>query len=284
MEPLMTTEEIAEYLRVEVVTVRRLVSRGELPAYRVGGEFRFTAQEIQDFIKRQRVGGIVAEMRDYYDNFTERARLALNYAQLEAEALGHVYIGTEHLLLSLTIEGEGLAAQALIRAGLNLEDVRQQTLDLLDELKRQGQESATGQIKAAITAIKGAGREGNPPGERPLTPRSKKVIELAVYEARRMKHNYIGTEHLLLGMLKEGEGLAAGVLIDKCGLHFEPMRNLVLQILQEPSPRVLPEIPEQAATLLSADEQGVMCGRCSARSPDYFRYCFHCGLKFPDNT
>src|SRR5258707_2834974 len=158
MESLKTTEEIAEYLRVEVVTVRRLAARGEVPAYRVGGEFRFIAQEIQDFIKGQRVSSSATERRDHFDKFTERARKAMNFAQLESEELGHGYIGTEHLLLGLVREGEGVAAQALIRAGLNLKDVRLQTLDLLEDLKRRGQESATGQIKAAISALKGAGR------------------------------------------------------------------------------------------------------------------------------
>ncbi|HEY3994169.1 MAG TPA: Clp protease N-terminal domain-containing protein [Ktedonobacteraceae bacterium] len=94
-----------------------------------------------------------------------------------------------------------------------------------------------------------------------------------------MRLNYIGTEHLLLGLLHEGDGPAAGVLIDKCGLKLDMARELVLQILKEASTIALPEIPEQAATLLGENEQGATCGRCGAHSPDYFRYCFHCGLK-----
>jgi ribosomal protein L40E len=95
-----------------------------------------------------------------------------------------------------------------------------------------------------------------------------------------MEHHYLGTEHLLLGILSEGHGLAAAVLMDRCGLQLDPTRTLVLQILQETSTISLPEIPEQAATLLRENEPGVECRRCGARSPKYFRYCFHCGLKF----
>src|SRR5579859_4265787 len=101
MESLKTTEEIAEYLRVEVVTVRRLATRGELPAYRVGGEFRFFAQEIQDYVRSQRVSG----SSDPFDKFTERSRKVLSFANLEAEELGHGFVGTEHLLLGMVREG-----------------------------------------------------------------------------------------------------------------------------------------------------------------------------------
>ena len=276
MEPLKTTEEIAEYLRVEVVTVRRLATRGELPAYRVGGEFRFFTQEIQDYVKGQRVSG----SSDPFDKFTERSRKVLSFAKQEAEELGHSYVGTEHLLLGIVREGEGVAATVLMRAGNSLKDVRQYTMDVI-ELLKQPAEGPGAQIKTAVQTLVSAASSPNPAAEMGLTARSKKVIELAVEEARRMSHRYIGTEHLLLGLLREGDGPAAGVLIDKCGLKLEMARELVLQILKETSTMTLPEIPEQAATLLGENEQGVTCGRCGAHNPDYFRYCFHCGLKLP---
>ena len=277
MEPLKTTEEIAEYLRVEVVTVRRLATRGELPAYRVGGEFRFFAQEIQDYVKGQRVSGPSGP----FDKFTERARKVLSFANQEAEELDHAYIGTEHLLLGLIREGEGVAAQVIMRSGTNLPDVRHYMLEVIEMLK-QPAEGPAAQFKAAVQTLVSTTRSAAPNnGERALTARAKKVIELSVEEARRMNHRYIGTEHILLGILREGDGPAAGVLIDKCNLKLDIARELVLQILQEPTTIALPEIPEQAATLLGENEQRIVCGRCGAHNPDYFRYCFHCGLKLP---
>jgi len=277
MEPLLTTEEVAEYLRVDVVTVRRLITRGELPAYRIGGEFRFTAPDVEGFVKSQRV--TAKEAVDNFGKFTERARKVLSFANEEAATLEHNYIGTEHLLLGLANEGEGVAAMALIRSGLNLKDVRQRIMDIIEKGSQRAAERSTAQIKAAVQGALGVGRSPNPLGDRGMTRRAKKVIELGVEEARRMGHHYIGTEHLLLGMLREGEGLAAKVLIEDCGLKLEAVRELVLQILQENTTMSLPEIPEQAATLLGENEQGMVCSRCSAHSPEYFRYCFHCGLK-----
>lgn len=284
MEPLLTTEEVAEYLKVEVVTVRRLVTRGELPAYRIGGEFRFIASDVEGFVKSQRV--ITREVIDMFAKFTERMRRVLEFSNQEAGELGHHYIGTEHLLLGLVREGHGVAAKALIDSGHTLEEVRQKTLELIERTVSNDTAHQLG------SAIKGLFRNGqavdgravnagspNPSGERGLTQRAKKVLEMAVEEAKRMDHHYIGTEHLLLGMLHEGEGLGARVLMQDCGLKLEAMRELVAQILQEIPTTPIPEIPEQAATLLGENEEGVTCGRCNARSPEYFRYCFHCGLK-----
>jgi len=275
MEPLLTTEEIAEYLRVEVVTVRRLTTRGELPAYRIGGEFRFIAQDVEGFVKSQRV---VNDERDSrFDKFTERSRKVLSFADIEAATLGHHYIGTEHLLLGIVREGESVAALALVRSGLNLKDVREKTLDITPKSDRSASpETAKPLPWEAINE----GYVPDPSGDRGMTRRAKKVIELAVEEARSLKHHYIGTEHLLLAILREGEGLAARVL-RSYGLQLETERALIMQILQEKAAISLPKVPEQATTLLSAEEEGIICGRCAARSPEYFRYCFHCGLKFP---
>ena len=125
---------------------------------------------------------------DRFDKFTDRARKVLTLAQDEAQRFNHNYIGTEHLLLGLVREGEGVAARVLENMNVELAKVR--------------------------TAVEFIIGRGDRPvvGEVGLTPRAKRVIELAIDEARRLGHNYIGTEHLLLGLVREGEGIAAGVL------------------------------------------------------------------------
>lgn len=276
MEPLMTTEEVAEYLRLEVVTVRRLIARGELPAYRIGGEYRFIGPDLESYVKNQRVG------KNEHDRFgfTERARKVLAFANEEAAQLGHPYIGTEHLLLALIREGEGVAAEALRRSGLHFKNIQQQIIAATEKVTRSTTHPLA-QLKDMVKGVPGAEFEALE--ERKLTARAKKVIELAIEEARQMKHHYIGTEHLLLGILREGKGLATTVLIDEDGLQVNSTRKLILEILQQQttaSPVSFPEIPEQAATLLTEDEPWTECERCGAHSPAYFRHCFHCGLKF----
>src|SRR3990167_4973813 len=126
-------------------------------------------------------------MADRFDKFTERARRVLTLAQEEAHRFNHNYIGTEHILLGLVREGDGVAAKVLANLGVELNKVR-----------------------SAVEFIIGRG-DRTVMGEIGLTPRAKKVIELAVDEARRLNHHYIGTEHLLLGLVREGEGIAASV-------------------------------------------------------------------------
>jgi ATP-dependent Clp protease ATP-binding subunit ClpA len=125
-----------------------------------------------------------------FERFTDRARATVVHAQEEARLLRHNYIGTEHILLGLIRESEGLAAKALSALGVSLEGVRQQ-----------------------VTEIIGEGEEA-PGGHIPFTPRAKKVLELSLREALQLKHNYIGTEHILLGLVREGEGVAAQVLVN----------------------------------------------------------------------
>src|SRR3989337_856605 len=151
-------------------------------------------------------------MADRFDKFTERARRVLTLAQEEAQRFNHNYIGTEHLLLGLVREGDGVAAKVLANLGVELSKVR-----------------------AAVEFIIGRG-ERPTPGEIGLTPRAKRVIELAVDEARRLNHNYIGTEHLLLGLLREGEGVAAGVL-ESLGVSLEKVRTEVTRILSQTPPQ-----------------------------------------------
>ena len=141
-----------------------------------------------------------------FDRFTDRARRVIVLAQDEARMLNHNYIGTEHILLGLIHEGEGVAAKALEALGISLEAVREQ----VEEIIGQGQQAPTGHI--------------------PFTPRAKKVLELSMREALQINHPYIGTEHILLGLLREGEGVAAQVLI-KLGADLNRVRNQVLQLL-----------------------------------------------------
>ena len=151
-------------------------------------------------------------MADRFDKFTERARRVLTLAQEEAQRFNHNYIGTEHLLLGLVREGDGVAAKVLANLGVELNKVR-----------------------SAVEFIIGRGDRAVL-GEIGLTPRAKKVIELAVDEARRLNHHYIGTEHLLLGLVREGEGIAAGVL-ESLGVNLERVRAETTRILSQSMPQ-----------------------------------------------
>src|SRR6184192_3894392 len=141
-----------------------------------------------------------------FERFTDRARRVVVLAQEEARMLNHNYIGTEHILLGLIHEGEGVAAKALDSLNINLDAVRQQ----VEEIIGQGQAAPTGHI--------------------PFTPRAKKVLELSLREALQLGHNYIGTEHILLGLIREGEGVAAQVL-QKLGADLNRVRQQVIQLL-----------------------------------------------------
>ncbi|CAN5502287.1 ATP-dependent Clp protease ATP-binding subunit [soil metagenome] len=147
---------------------------------------------------------------DRFDKFTDRARKVLTLAQDEAQRFNHNYIGTEHLLLGLVREGEGVAARVLENMNVELAKVR--------------------------TAVEFIIGRGDRPvvGEVGLTPRAKRVIELAIDEARRLGHNYIGTEHLLLGLVREGEGIAAGVL-ESLGVNLDKVRHEVIRVLSQSS-------------------------------------------------
>jgi ATP-dependent Clp protease ATP-binding subunit ClpC len=141
-----------------------------------------------------------------FERFTDRARRVVVLAQEEARMLNHNYIGTEHILLGLIHEGEGVAGKALVSLGISLEAVRQQ----VEEIIGQGQQAPSGHI--------------------PFTPRAKKVLELSLREALQLSHNYIGTEHILLGLIREGEGVAAQVLV-KLGADLNRVRQQVIQLL-----------------------------------------------------
>jgi ATP-dependent Clp protease ATP-binding subunit ClpC len=141
-----------------------------------------------------------------FERFTDRARRVVVLAQEEARMLNHNYIGTEHILLGLVRERDGVAAKALGSLNISLEAIRQQ----VEEIIGQGQAAPTGHI--------------------PFTPRAKKVLELSLREALQLGHNYIGTEHILLGLIREGEGVAAQVL-QKLGADLDRVRQTVIQLL-----------------------------------------------------
>jgi ATP-dependent Clp protease ATP-binding subunit ClpC len=141
-----------------------------------------------------------------FERFTDRARRVVVLAQEEARNLDHNYIGTEHILLGLLREGDGVAAKALAAMGISLDAARQRVEDIIG----RGQQEMSGHI--------------------PFTPRAKKVLELSLREAHQLGHNYIGTEHILLGLIREGDGVAAQVLAAQ-GVDFNRARGEVIRLL-----------------------------------------------------
>ena len=162
------------------------------------------------YTRRQRVpeGNSAMSMSGSFDRFTERARKVLTLAQEEAQRFNHNYIGTEHLLLGLGRQGDSVAAKVLSNLGVELREVRSRVKLIIGRGDREVE------------------------GEIGLNPRAKKVIELAVDEARRLGHHYIGTEHLLLGLIREGNGIAAGVL-ESLGVNLERVRSEVIKVLTQ---------------------------------------------------
>jgi Clp amino terminal domain, pathogenicity island component/UvrB/uvrC motif len=175
-----------------------------------------------------------------FERFTDRARQAVALAQEEAKRLNHNYIGTEHILLGLIHEGEGAAAKALESLGISLDAVRQQ----VEEIIGQGQQASLEHI--------------------PFTPRAKKVLELSLRESKQLGHNYIGTEHILLGLIREGDGVAAQVLV-KLGAALDRVRQQVIQLLhgyQGEEPRLARRPPEEG---VPATEAQARLGTIEAR-------------------
>jgi prophage maintenance system killer protein len=168
--------------------------------------------------------------KDRFARFTDRARRVMVLVQEEARLLNHNYIGTEHLLLGLIREHDGVAAKALATSGISLEAVRAQ----VEEIIGQGESAPTGHI--------------------PFTPRAKKVLDLSLREALQLGHNYIGTEHLLLGLIREGEGIAAQVLVN-LGAGHARLRKQVLRLLADGTPPSSEEseLPSDAAGRLPSD-------------------------------
>ena len=176
-----------------------------------------------------------------FERFTDRARRVVVLAQEESRMLNHNYIGTEHILLGLIHEGEGVAALTLDSLSISLEAVRREVEQIIGE----GQAAQAGHI--------------------PFTPRAKKVLELSLREALQLGHNYIGTEHILLGLIREGEGVAARVL-QKLGADLNRVRQTVIQLLS--GYPVVEEIPTTGWTPASVTKgwtpaSGPTCPWCS---------------------
>jgi excisionase family DNA binding protein len=288
MEHLMTSEEVAELLHVDPVTIRRLVSKSQLAAYRIGADYRFAPSDLQDYLQRQRLPAQLSDESngklnhpldhfiqllrkviqpkqttpsqllarlDRFDRFTKRARHVLTLAQEEARHLQHPYIGTEHLLLGLMQETEGMAAKVLTNLGLDLNQLRQ----VVEEIVGPGEQAVEGEVR--------------------LTPRSKKAIEFAADEARSLNHTFIGTEHLLLGLIREKDGIAGRVL-ENLGIQLEQVRAETIGVVSQTRPKAstaLKPIPLEVTDKLEKEVEALFCTQCGITCPTSFRYCFNCG-------
>ncbi len=195
-----------------------------------------------------------------FERFTDRARRVVVLAQEEARMLNHNYIGTEHILLGIVHEGENVGAKALESLGISLEAVRGK----VEEIIGQGQSAPTGHI--------------------PFTPRAKKVLELALREALQLGHNYIGPEHILLGLVREGEGVAAQVLQSK-GADLNRVREQVIQLLSgegevQEQPPEWPLCPRCRTALNESVAYGVLDVRTREGEEGQavpFVFCRRCG-------
>ena len=208
MERMLTTEEVAELLRIDAVTVRRLATRGELTAYRIAGEYRFTPTGVESFVESQRIKVDSAPGPDHpLAKFTKRAKKVMSLANEEAIHYNHKGVGTEHILLAIIDEGEGIGAKAL------------------EHLQVQ-----PGEIRAQIEKLHPAEEQPIPHRQLGMTQQGKQCIELAVWEAQSLGHHYLGTEHLLLGLLREEEVFTYQVL-SGAGVTLEKTRELIKQLL-----------------------------------------------------
>lgn len=286
MEHFMTSEEIAEILHVDPVTIRRLVNKSELSAYRIGADYRFAPSDLQNYLQRQRLtakddeasanlGSLIDQIAQLFRNgvqgkhttaelqtsrngisLTKRARNVLNSAQEEARNFRHNYIGTEHLLLGLIDEKEGVAAQVFSNLKIEADQIRTS----VEHIIGHGDRIVSGFIIA--------------------TPRTKKVMQLAISEARHLNQYAIETEHILLGLIREGNGIGASTL-KGLGLQLEQVRTETLRVLSQQKEQeeiaAIPAVPAEASTLLAEGESGLTCTTCEAHAPTYFRYCFNCG-------
>jgi ATP-dependent Clp protease ATP-binding subunit ClpC len=187
-------------------------------------------------------------LKGVFERFTDRARRVLTLAQEEARALRHGFIGTEHILLGLIEEGDGLGARALRSLGITTEDVREKVEEI---------------VGASLST---------PGGAPPFTARSKKVLELALREALQLNHSYIGTEHILLGLVREGNGVAATVLAD-LGVELGWVRQAVNNLMTGgPEVQIGPRAEQSAAAAPRALPPEPSCLRCRASLAESARY------------
>jgi excisionase family DNA binding protein len=215
LETLLTTDDLANYLKVDVVTVRRLVNRGELAAYRIGGEYRFKARDVRDYLERQYVpaqlfaaGDLDKFSKQAFDKFTKRVKQTMLLAAEEARNFKRAQVGPEHILLGLIREGEGVAGRVLDELGIKFDRAVQ-----------------------AVEATSGVSNEIDQPVQDP-DDTAEQVIGLAVVEAKQLKHHFIGTEHLLLALTHDPEGNAMRALA-QLGVTAEQVREAVLRMLKQ---------------------------------------------------
>jgi len=221
---LLTTAEVAEILDVHPRTVGEYLRDGKLEGIQLAGGWRVSEKSLRKFVEllseAPTAGG------GMFGRFTHRARRTVILAQDEARRLNHSYIGTEHLLLVMLAEGEGVAAKALTEMGISLNLTR-----------------------IAVEDAIGRGENPRTKGYIPFTPRGKKVLELSLREALHLGHKYIGTEHLLLGLVREGEGVAAQILA-RAGAELDDVRVVVLELLSgRGRPEAADQVPAPHTTL-----------------------------------
>lgn len=260
-EPLLTTDDVANFLKIDVVTVRRLVSRNEIGAYRIGNEFRFSMSDVRAYLERQHIPAqpgtslvfaasemigarqeqgflnrMMFQLRSgkpskaapararggLLDSFTKRAKQALSVAQEEARRFNHPYVGTEHLLLALVRDQNSIAGHVLSKRGISLEPARE-----------------------AVSKIVGRGEAGSVQGDLELTASARKILEYALDESNELGQQYVGNEHLLLGLVRKGEGVAAGVL-EALGADLQSLRDDVLAMVRDKAGTGTASAPVQA--------------------------------------
>lgn len=230
MEPLLTTDEVATWLRVEVVTVRRLIGRGDLPAYRIGNEYRFKESDLDAFLARQRVndgsGGEELGVSQG-DRFTRRAYAVLGLAYEEAVRRGRHYVDAEDMLLGMTHDEGSVAAQALGALGVSLFDVRRVVENELAQ-DNVGPAPRGGAKAMALQHL--SERSANVTLEIDLTTRAHKVLQLAIDEAIRVGRPQVGTGQLLLGMIRMDIGTPVGAL-RTLGVPLDEVRGQAMQVL-----------------------------------------------------
>jgi excisionase family DNA binding protein len=209
MEPLLTTDDVATILRVDAVTVRRMVQRGELDAYRVAGEYRFSTELLQAYLEghqlsRRRAEGDMAEMMDRLSPVAQRV---MGDAQVEAQGFGHDYLGTEHVLLSMLVIDAGLTTRALRAAGVSEASVREHLPALLGGA---GDHATRCRTRPADKRLR-------------VMPRLKESLARAAHEAQ---EDMIAPEHLLLGVLADREAIAVR-LLDQLGVSLAELERHV---------------------------------------------------------
>jgi excisionase family DNA binding protein len=216
LTPLLTTEEVARYLNVEVITVRRLVQRGELAAYRIGGEYRFSIQDILHYLDRQYVPAkneslehadqfFTKPIRDRWNIFTKRAKQALVFAGEEARQFHHPVLEAEHVLVGLIRVEEGVAGKVLREFGVPLERARLAAQSVTQTNPRKESDYVL-YVGSSLT----------------------EALERAVTEAQQLGHNYLGTEHLLLGLLGDDN---IGVNLSGLNVEIDAVRQAVMRLI-----------------------------------------------------